>query len=68
MRPFQNKLDVINSFIKVFDALAMNVKITIIKSHPDLGDKIKIAEGLTEFSKQEQSGACLLYTSDAADE
>ena len=66
LRPFQNKLDVIDSFIKVFDNLTMDVKIKIIKSHPDLGDKIKIAEGLTEFSKQEQSGAglaCLLYTS-----
>ena len=51
LRPFQNKLDVINSFIKVFDALAMDVKIKIIKAHPDLGDKIKIAEGLTEFHK-----------------
>ena len=32
LSPFQNKLDVIYSFIKVFDALAMNVKITLIKS------------------------------------
>ena len=64
LRPFQNKLDVINSFIKVFDALAMDVKIKIIKSHPDLGDKIKIAEGLTEFSQQEQSGAGLANCND----
>ena len=64
LRPFQNKLDVINSFIKVFDALAMDVKIKIIKSHPDLGDKIKIVEGLTEFSKQEQSGAGLANCND----
>lgn len=64
LRPFQNKLDVINSFIKVFDALAMDVKIKIVKSHPDLGDKIKIVEGLTEFSKQEQSGAGLANCND----
>ena len=64
LRPFQNKLDVIDSFIKVFDNLTMDVKIKIIKSHPDLGDKIKIAEGLTEFSKQEQSGAGLANCND----
>ena len=64
LRPFQNKLDVINSFIKVFDALAMDVKIKIVKSHPDLGDKIKIVEGLTEFSQQEQSGAGLANCND----
>ena len=64
LRPFQNKLDVINSFIKVFDALSMDVKIKIIKSHPDLGDKIKIVKGLTEFSKQEQSGAGLTNCND----
>ena len=64
LRPFQNKLDVINSFIKVFDALAMDVKIKIVKSHPDLGDKIKIVEGLTDFSQQEQSGAGLANCND----
>ena len=64
LRPFQNKLDVINSFIKVFDALAIDVKIKIVKSHPDLGDKIKIVEGLTEFSQQEQSGAGLANCND----
>jgi len=51
LRPFQNKLDVIDSFIKVFDNLTMDVK-------------IKIAEGLTEFSKQEQSGAGLANCND----
>ena len=64
LRPFQNKLDLIDSFIKVFDTLSMDIKIKIVKSHPDLGDKIKIVEGLTEFSKQEQSGAGLANCND----
>ena len=43
----------------------MEIKINIVKSHPDLGDKIKIAEGLTEFSSLEQSGAGLTNCNDA---
>ena len=65
LRPFRNKLHVIDSFMKIFDLLTRDVKINIIKSHPDLGDKIKIAEGLTNFSKQEQSGAGLANCNDA---
>ena len=49
MRPFQNKLDLIDSFIKVFDTLSMDIKIKIVKSHPDLGDKIKIVEVLKKL-------------------
>ena len=64
LRPFKNKLDVIKCFIKVFDSLSMNIKIKIIKTHPDLGDKIKITEGLTDFSKEEQSGAGLANCND----
>ena len=64
LRPFKNKSDVIDSFINIFNSLSMEVKINIVKSHPDLGDKIKIVEGLTEFSKQEQSGAGLANCND----
>jgi len=64
LRPFKNKSDVIDSFINIFNSLSMEVKINIVKSHPDLGDKIKIAEGLTEFSSQEQSGAGLTNCND----
>ena len=65
LRPFRNKLHVIDSFMKIFDSLSRDVKISIIKSHPDLGDKIKIAEGLTNFSKHEQSSAGLANCNDA---
>ena len=65
LRPFKNKSDVIDSFINIFNSLSMEVKINIVKSHPDLGDKIKIAEGLTEFSSLEQSGAGLTNCNDA---
>ena len=65
LRPFKNKSDVIDSFINIFNSLSMEIKINIVKSHPDLGDKIKIAEGLTEFSSLEQSGAGLTNCNDA---
>ena len=64
LRPFKNKSDVIDSFINIFNSLSMEVKINIVKSHPDLGDKIKIAQGLTKFSSQEQSGAGLTNCND----
>ena len=64
LRPFRNKLHLIDSFMNIFDSLSRDVKINIIKSHPDLGDKIKIAEGLSNFSKQEQSGAGLANCND----
>ena len=64
LRPFKNKSDVIDSFLNIFNSLSMEVKINIVKSHPDLGDKLKISEGLTEFSTQEQSGAGLTNCND----
>jgi 2-oxo-4-hydroxy-4-carboxy-5-ureidoimidazoline decarboxylase len=58
-RPFKTKEKVIENFIKTFDSLDENVKVNIIKSHPDLGDKLKIKKGLTDFSQEEQAKAGL---------
>jgi 2-oxo-4-hydroxy-4-carboxy-5-ureidoimidazoline decarboxylase len=58
-RPYQNKIHMINIFISIFDLLDIKKKIKIICSHPDLGDKVKINQGLTKLSKDEQSQAGL---------
>ena len=48
LRPFKNKKHMINSFLLIFDSLNLKKKLQIINNHPDLGDKIKINQGLTE--------------------
>ena len=63
-RPFKSKEDVIDYFIKTFDSLDEDIKINIIKSHPDLGDKLKIKKGLTNFSQDEQAKAGLAECTD----
>ena len=49
----------INIFISIYNLLDIEKKIKIICSHPDLGDKIKINQGLTRLSQDEQSQAGL---------
>ena len=58
-RPFKNKIHMINSFLSIFDSLELKTKIEIINKHPDLGDKLKINQGLTKLSKEEQTLAGL---------
>ena len=43
-RPFKNKEDIIFNFLSKFDSLDKTTKVNIIKSHPDLGDKLKIIQ------------------------
>jgi len=64
-RPFTNKADIISNFLNIFDSLDKDIKVNIIKSHPDLGDKLKIKQGLTKFSQEEQTKAGLAECSDA---
>ena len=59
LRPFKNKKHMINSFLLIFDSLNLKKKLQIINNHPDLGDKIKINQGLTKLSQEEQSLAGL---------
>ena len=54
LRPYRNKNYMIDSFISIFNSLNMETKIKIINNHPDLGDKLKINQGLTKLSKEEQ--------------
>ena len=59
LRPYKNKKHMIDSFLLVFDSLNLKKKLQIINSHPDLADKIKINQGLTKLSQEEQSLAGL---------
>ena len=63
-RPFKNKSEIINHFINIFDSLDQDTKLDIIRSHPDLGDKFKIKDGLTNFSQEEQFRAGLTECND----
>ena len=63
-RPFKSKAEVIDYFIQTFDSLNKDIKINIIKSHPDLGDKLKIKKSLTNFSQDEQAKAGLAECTD----
>ena len=58
-RPFSNKNHLVETFIDEFDQLTINNKKNIIKNHPDLGNKFKINNDLTEMSKNEQKNAGL---------
>tara|TARA_B100000427_G_C15107579_1_gene420009 strand:- start:40 stop:549 length:510 start_codon:yes stop_codon:yes gene_type:complete len=58
-RPFTNKNNLINTFMIEFDNLKDKEKKNIIKNHPDLGNKLKIKNNLTEMSKNEQKNAGL---------
>ena len=58
-RPFNNKINLIDSFMYEFDILKYEDKKKIIKNHPDLGNKLKINSNLTEMSKKEQKNAGL---------
>ena len=48
------KNHLVETFIDEFDQLTINNKKNIIKNHPDLGNKFKINNDLTEMSKNEQ--------------
>ena len=58
-RPFSNKNHLVETFIDEFDQLTINNKKNIIKNHPDLGNKFKINNDLTEMSINEQKNAGL---------
>ena len=55
LRPYKNKEHMIDSFLFMFASLNLKKKLQIINNHPDLGDKIKINQGLTKLSYEEQS-------------
>ena len=59
MRPFKNKKQLIEIFLNEFDKLTINTKKSIIKNHPDLGNKFRIDGDLTEMSTNEQKNAGL---------
>ena len=58
-KPFKNKVHLIDTFINQFENLDITSKKNIIKNHPDLGEKIKINDNLTDLSKKEQKNSGL---------
>jgi len=58
-RPYKDKKHLIKVFIDEFESLSISKKKTIINNHPDLGNKLKIINTLTEMSKNEQKNAGL---------
>ena len=58
-RPFKNKDHLVEIFFKVFENLNLEDKKIIINNHPDLGNKLKINNDLTDMSKNEQKNAGL---------
>ena len=58
-KPFKNKAHLIETFINQFENLDIISKKKIIKNHPDLGEKIKINNNLTDLSKNEQKNVGL---------
>jgi len=59
LRPYKSRKHMIDIFLLVFDSLNLKNKLQIINKHPDLADKIKINQGLTKLSHEEQSLAGL---------
>ena len=59
LRPYKDKKHMIDIFLLTFDSLNLENKLQIINNHPDLGDKIKINQGLSKLSQEEQSLAGL---------
>ena len=59
MRPFTNKNQLIETFINEFDKLTKENKMNIIRNHPDLGNRFKINNDMTEMSQNEQKNAGL---------
>ena len=58
-RPYKDKKHLIKVFIDEFESLSISKKKIIVNNHPDLGDKLKIINTLTEMSKNEQKNAGL---------
>ena len=58
-KPFKDKIHLIDTFIIQFENLDSASKKKIIRNHPDLGERIKINDNLTDLSKNEQKNAGL---------
>ena len=58
-RPYKDKKHLIKVFIDEFESLSISKKKIIINNHPDLGNKLKIINTLTDMSKNEQKNAGL---------
>jgi 2-oxo-4-hydroxy-4-carboxy-5-ureidoimidazoline decarboxylase len=64
-RPFDNLAGLRGAVIAALDDASPEQCLALIRSHPDLGDRLQRASGLTAESEQEQGGAGLDRLSDA---
>jgi 2-oxo-4-hydroxy-4-carboxy-5-ureidoimidazoline decarboxylase len=64
-RPFDDLAALRRAIIAAIDAASPEQRLALIRSHPDLGDRLQRAAGLTAESAQEQGGAGLDRLSDA---
>ena len=55
LKPFNNKEDLINKMIKIYESSSKDEILNILRSHP----KLAVEKKLTEYSNQEQSRANL---------
>tara|TARA_B100000029_G_scaffold206121_1_gene203918 strand:- start:3287 stop:3796 length:510 start_codon:yes stop_codon:yes gene_type:complete len=58
-KPFKDKKHLIDVFMNEFEKLDHQTMKKIIRNHPDLGNKIRINNNLTDLSKNEQKNAGL---------
>jgi 2-oxo-4-hydroxy-4-carboxy-5-ureidoimidazoline decarboxylase len=64
-RPFAGVTQLFDAMKAAVDHAAPELRLALIKAHPDLGDKTQRAAGLTEESSAEQNGLGLDRLSDA---
>ncbi len=58
-RPFADAKALHQAFLEVLDEAGEAERLSLVRAHPELADKTAMAEGLTEDSAREQSGAGL---------
>lgn len=63
-RPFGDLEALRNAIVAAIAAASPDQRLTMIRAHPDLGDRLQRAAGLTAESEQEQGGAGLDRLSD----
>jgi len=59
LRPFADTESLYTAFCRVLNALNHEERLLLIRAHPQLADRVAIAQGLTESSTAEQASAGL---------
>ena len=59
LRPFADAKALHRAFLKVLAEASRDERLTLARAHPELADKVAMAQGLTEDSQKEQASAGL---------